>query len=117
MGGAEEWKEVTEFIVNVVKLANQQRPGFCEIAQTSPFISLRRRDNHTAVFEFDEHRRMISITFPIMGEGTPRNGKFKVTPDGLIRKEQFVGKPEPSSNPLLPHEFAKLILEPFLDAV
>lgn len=112
----EIWGRIIKSIIGQVDLANEKKPGRCKIMQTQPFVSLMSRHGDTGVFDFDTDQRAIGVTFSVLGDrGNGRRGKFKITPEQMIEKKEFVGAPEPPVRPMSPEEFSEIMLAPFFD--
>jgi hypothetical protein len=69
---------------------------------------------HAAVVEISPNTGLINVTCPPAGLGIGRRGTFKEAGEKIVSTGDFVGRPEPSGEPMTVEEFSRFVLEPIL---
>ena len=75
-------------------------------------VVARQEPVSTAVVELDAG--IIRLACPPAGLGIGRHGTFKEAPGGIVSLGNFVGYPQPPTEPMTPEEFSRFVLEPVL---
>lgn len=112
MSGLDVWVRVCKLADSRIHQRDPEHPHRYIVTQSDCLLQIVE-GSHAGVYAFDPKDGTIAITFPPVGMGIGRRGKFAIMPDGTIHTNGFVGKPEPPKTPMSPEEFIEATLEPY----